>query len=139
MKVREIKEMKEKFRKQFGHDCNNTFAVSIIPEKETIRVATIDSFNTVRELYIPVELTPYEDLNKRKINLGSVDRKDVVWDFIWNKDGFYLETYKNAYRDLETRSKEHGTIFTTAEVVFNTKSKRYIYHSFETDLVPTIE
>ena len=141
MRVIDVKESKANFRKQFGHDCNGTFSVSIIPTEERIRIATTDSFNSVRVLYVPIELTEYEALghNRRKINLMSVDRNDVLWDFIWNKDGFWLEIYKDAYRELETRSKQHGTLFTMAEIIFNTKKKRYIIKDYESDLVKIID
>lgn len=140
IKVIDIVEQKKNFKRMFNNDCcMSSFFVCINFETSKIICSTIDNFNNVRRLEMPFEQEGYEVRDIRKINLSSIGMNHVVWDFIWNKDGFYFETYKNAYRDLITTSKEHGTVYTMAEVVFKTKRKEFEYFAWETSTIKVID
>lgn len=138
VKVINVAEQKKTFKKVFNNDCMSRFFVCINFEEKKIIVSTIDNYTNVRRLEMPFEST-WNTQNLKKLNLSSIGRNHVLWDFIFNKDGFLAEAYKNTYRDLITTSKDHGTVYTMAEIVFRTKRKEFEYFSYETDTITVID
>ena len=138
IKVIDVTEQKKTFKKVFNNDCMSQFFVCINFEEKKIIVSTIDNYTNVRRLELPFENT-WNTQNLKKLNLSSIGRNHVLWDFIFNKDGFLVKTYKNTYRDLITTSKDHGTVYTMAEIIFKTKRKEFEYFAYETDTITVID
>ena len=138
IKVINVAEQKKTFKKVFNNDCMSRFFVCINFVESKIIVSTLDNYNNVRRLEMPFENT-WNTQHLKKLNLSSIGRNHVLWDFIFNKEGFLVETYKNTYRDLITTSKDHGTVYTMAEIVFRTKRKEFEYFSYETDTITVID
>lgn len=139
IKVQNIAEAKQTFKKLFKNDCSDSFTVVIDVADKILYLSTLDSFNNVRRLEIPLEEVNYVNSNIKRIILSTVHRLDVLWDFIWDKDGFWMETYKDTYPDILSKSKKHGTEYTMAQIVFRTKKKEYSYYSWESYRIQVIE
>lgn len=130
-----LTEAKATFKKTFNKDVTGTLSVQIYPNENRMRIAGFDCFNNLREINLEIESTCKF---YKTVHISSISKNSCLWDIIWDKGGFVYDTYRNAFSELETRSKTNGTIFTMAEIVFHSKKREYAYMSYECDSIKVV-
>ena len=119
-----VEEAKKKYKDTFNKDVRDAMSVSIHPMENNIRIAAFDRFNNLRELKLETEsnCTGY-----KSVCISSVNKQDVLWDFLFCKEGFWYETYKDTYRGSIKTVSDKGREGFISQIVFHTKKKEYIY------------
>ena len=110
---------KAKFRKIFK-DFSSLF-VCITPkgDKATIKF----SGETLRGQRAEMTVIASNTSNLRyNIYLPFVVYTDCVFDLIFDKDGFFIEAYRDCFKDIRVTTKE-GTPGYISQVVFKTRRK----------------
>ena len=85
-------------------------------------ILSASEYNKTTTYTIQADMTPQYSL-KNNITLTGVEPIDCVWDVIFSKDGFYVDTYEVAYSDLITKSKS-GTEGWISQVIFKSRTKK---------------
>lgn len=119
-----LTEAKKSYKDTFNKDVRDAMTVSIHPTENYIRIAAFDRFNNLRELKLETEsnCTGY-----KSVCISSVGKLDVLWDFLFCKEGFWYETYKDTYRGSIKTVSDKGREGFISQVVFHTKKREYVY------------
>lgn len=112
---------KAKFRKMFKEFTSLYIMMKPNGNKVDIRFSGESHHGARVELKL-VANADYTSNLRNTIYLPFVDYNDCVFDLIFDKDGFYLELYKNNYQGIKTIN-EQGTEGYISTVIFKTRRK----------------
>ena len=106
---------KQRFKRMFSNV--SSVGVSIIPKGNGVIILRIQSDKLCFETRC-IDTTPYTST----VYLSFVDINDCLFDLLFAKDGFFMELYPKAYRDIKTISTS-GVEGFISQVIFKTRRK----------------
>lgn len=118
-----VEKVKKDFKKLFSSAPENflTLKIQIYDDKANITLVNDDAANRITYT-INANLTNFS--REKYICLCGVSPLDCIFDIIFSKNGFHIESYKNAYSEIETLSKLTGTRGYISQVIFKSKTKK---------------